>query len=669
MSIVKMKRLRLIGFSEERKDLVAKLLHLGCVEVTEPDDKLSDPQWAALVKRDTSNLADAKAQAGSLTSALDALKKYAPAKTGLFIKRSDISEADFFNDQVLSDALACAEEINRCTREISKIYSRENKLKSTIASLTPWAGLDLPLEVQRTVTTSVLLGVCPATVELSALESDLAAAAELAELQMVSEDKDQKYFLLVCHQSQEEDALNALRPHSFSTVHFKDMEGTAAENIGRLEKEMAELETQRAEAEAAIAAKADMRSTMQICQDRVNQDISKEAVCERFLTDGTIFFLEGWIPAENLPQLEEAMKDFTCAFESADPAEGETPPTKLKNPKWMDSINMVTEMYSLPAYDGIDPNPLMFFWYVFFFGFMFADVAYGIIIFAACLAIIKLFNPKKTMGRMFHLGLWLGGSTAFCGIFVGGFFGNVLEVIYQNFVPAGIAAYEATGSAISAMPGWMQAFCNGILVNPINDPMKVLIIAIAIGCVQLIMGQCIHIYMCFRDGHGVDGLLDVVPWWIVFAGIACIALLGTPWVLVAGAVALLVTQGRHAPSIVGKIMGGFKSWYDITSWLSDVLSYARLMALMLATSVIAQVFNTLGTLPSGFVVKLIVFVIVFLIGHLFNIGVNLIGTYVHAARLQYLEYFGKFYKDGGIPFQPLQYDTKYVDVVNNKEEK
>jgi V/A-type H+-transporting ATPase subunit I len=284
---------------------------------------------------------------------------------------------------------------------------------------------------------------------------------------------------------------------------------------------------------------------------------------------------------------------------------------------------------------------------------MFADVAYGLVIFGICLAIIKLYHPKKTMGRMFHLGLWLGGSTAFCGIFVGGFFGNLLEVFYENFLP------NAT------MPGWMVAFNNGLVVNPVQDPMTVLIIALAIGCVQLVMGQCIHIYMGFRDGTALDAILDVVPWWIVFAGIAILALQGTPWGLVAGAVALLVTQGRHAPTIPGKIFGGIKSWYDITSWLSDILSYARLMALMLATSVIAMVFNTLGALPKN----IIAFIIIFLIGHVFNIGVNVIGTYVHAARLQYLEYFGKFYQDGGIPFRPLQYDTKYVDVVNNKEEK
>jgi V/A-type H+-transporting ATPase subunit I len=318
----------------------------------------------------------------------------------------------------------------------------------------------------------------------------------------------------------------------------------------------------------------------------------------------------------------------------------------------MQCINMVTEMYSLPAYDGIDPNPLIFFSYVFFFGFMFADVAYGIIIFAICQLVISKCKPK---GYMFYLGRYLGISTAICGIFVGGFFGNFLEVLFDTFLQMD-------------MPGWMQAFCNGIVVNPVTDPMKVLIIAMVIGAIQLLFGQLVHIYMGFRDGTGADALLDVVPWWIVFVGIGVIALAGNPWILVLGFLVLLLTQGRHADGFIGKLFGGISSWYDITSWLSDILSYARLMALMLATSVIAQVFNTLGSLGGRSVIGVIMFIVVFAIGHTFNIGVNIIGTYVHAARLHYLEFFGKFYKEGGIPFRPLQYNTKFYDIINKEEQ-
>ena len=654
MSIVKMKRLRVIGFAEERDGLLQGLLHMGCVEISEPEDKMSDPEWTALLRRDTSALTDRKAEAAALEGALEALDKYAPAKKGLFTRRRAISEAEFFQEAAKSAALRCAQEINACTREISRIYAAENKLNANLASLQPWAGLDLPLEQEGTSHTRFLLGTAPATADPQALREVLRAETGLAELFDISASRDQYCFLLVAHASQADAAVAALRPHSFSVVHFKGLSGTPQANIDRIRGEIQALEEQRQQQADRIAALGPQRAALQVVLDRVRQEINREAVAERFLTDGRIFFAEGWIPAEQVDAFAKLLSGFTCAWEADEPAREETPPTLLKNPKWMDCINMVTEMYSLPAYDGIDPNPLMFFWYVFFFGFMFADVAYGIIIFCGCLAIIKLFNPKNTIGRMMHLGLWLGGSAAICGIFVGGFFGNLLEVIYDTFLPGAV------------MPGWLQTFCSGLIVNPVNDPMKVLIIALAIGCVQLVFGQCVHIYMGYRDGRlaGLgDALLDVVPWWVFFAGIVALVVAGTPVGLLIGVLALVFTQGRHAKGIVFKFLGGLKSLYDTTSWLSDILSYARLMALMLAGSVIAQVFNTLAALPRN----IIVFVLVFLIGHTFNIGVNLVGTYVHAARLQYLEFFGKFYKEGGIPFRPLKYDTKYVDIENKEE--
>ena len=656
MSIVKMKRLRLIGLSSEQDELLARLLHLGCVEVTETDNKLADPQWAGLLKRDAASLGDVKAQANAIQSALDALRKYAPVKSGLFIKRSDISETEFLSDQAREAALEVASQINRRVQSIAQSQTQENRVTARRAGLSPWAGLDQPLDLAETRSAKLTYVTFPAAAVADEIRSALAQAAPMSELIKASSDKELQYFLLVCHKEEQQKAMEAIKPFSASTVSFKDVTGTAAENMAAIDKELAEMAKQREALAGEIAGYGGERKALQVSLDRLNQEVSKETVRERMLTDGTVVFLEGWAAGTKLEELQQELSRFTCAYELADPAEEETPPTMLKNPKWMQCMNMVTEMYSLPAYNGIDPNPLIFFWYIFFFGFMFADVAYGIIIFAVCLAITKLYKPKKTMGYMFQLGQYLGISTAICGIFVGGFFGNVLNVIYDTFLPNAV------------MPAWMEKFTSGIIVNPIEDPMTVLIIAIAIGCVQLIMGQCIHIYMGFRDGEGVDALLDVVPWWIVFAGIACIVLVGTPWVLAAGFLILLLTQGRHAPSVPGKIMGGLKSWYDITSWLSDVLSYARLMALMLATSVIAMVFNTLGALGGRTVVGVIMFIVVFLVGHVFNIGVNLIGTYVHAARLQYLEYFGKFYKDGGIPFRPLKYDTKYVDIVENKEE-
>lgn len=656
MAIVKMKRLRVIALAAQRDELLQRLLHAGCVEVTEPQAELSDPEWMALLKRDTSALSDVKARQNAVNGALEALQKYAPEKKGLFIHRRTIKEKEFLSDAAMNAALHSAGEINARVQKISQLYTQENRLTGQRASLVPWSGLDLDLNTSGTEHARVSFHTCPPAVDLEEVRQALAQAAPSAELFPVSADRELQYLVIMCHRAESETVTETVRPWSFSTVSFKDLNGTAAENITRIDGELEEIRVRRDKTAEEIAAMADCRRDLQVCSDRLTAELSKESAKERLLTNGTVVFMEGWISEPGIPKAEAEMLKFACAWETAEPLEEEEPPILLHNPKWMTPINMVTEMYSLPAYRGIDPNPLIFWFFLFFFGFMFADVAYGIIIWAVCFVISRKYNPKGTMGYMFRLGQYMGISTFICGIFTGGFFGDVIPKV----------AEQMFGIPMEGLPGWLQTFSNGIIVNPINDPMTTLILAIVIGVVQLVFGQCIHIYMGFRDGHPMDGLLDVVPWWLFFGSIGLVAA-GQPWWwILVGCAILIATQGHTKRGFFGKLFGGVASLYDVTSWLSDVLSYSRLMALMLATSVIASVMNTLGTLGGLSVGGIILFVLVFIIGHVFNVGVNIIGTYVHAARLQYLEFFGKFYEEGGQAFQPMTYNTKYVDIIEEE---
>ena len=656
MAIVKMKRLRVIALAAQRDELLQRLLHAGCVEVTEPQAELSDPEWTALLKRDTSALSDVKARQNAVNSALEALQKYAPEKRGLFIHRRSIREKEFMSDAAMNAALHSAGEINARVQRISQLYTQENRLTGQRASLTPWSGLDLPLNTGGTEHARVSFHTCPAAVDLAEVRQALDQAAPSAELFPVSADRELQYLLLMCHRIESETVTETVRPWSFSTVTFKDMSGPAAENIARIDRELEDIRARRDKTAEEIAAMAPCRRDLQVCADRLTTELSKESAKEKLLTNGTVVFLEGWVTEPGIPKAEAEMLKFACAWETAEPLEEEEPPILLHNPKWMTPINMVTEMYALPAYRGIDPNPLIFWFFLFFFGFMFADVAYGIIIWAVSFIIWKSYKPKGTMGYMFRLGQYMGISTFICGVFTGGFFGDVIPKV----------AEQMFGIPLEGLPQWLQTFSNGIIVNPINDPMTTLILAVVIGVVQLVFGQCIHIYMGFRDGTAVDSLLDVVPWWLFFASIGLVVA-GQPWWwILVGCVILIATQGHTKRGFFGKLLGGVASLYDVTSWLSDILSYSRLMALMLATSVIASVMNTLGTLGGLSVGGIILFVLVFIIGHVFNVGVNIIGTYVHAARLQYLEFFGKFYEEGGQAFQPMTYNTKYVDIIEEE---
>lgn len=656
MAIVKMKRLRLMGMRSDRESLLHLLQKLGCVEVDEPAIDLSDPKWAAVAKPDGRDLSSAKERSSQLNHALNILKKYAPAKEGLFRIRPQLTEKELFDPDFYRQGLETAQAIVEGERTLASLTAEQGKLLTQRATLAPWLPLDVPLELSGDESVSVIFGTIPAKADYAAMEAAVAQTSELTSLTYASADRDLQYFLLICHKDVEEACCEAMREFGFSRANVRGWTGTAADNDWTLINQLAVVADKMDQAKEHIASFAPQRDALRRCVDRAVQDIAREEVKGHLVDTADTFFLEGWMPAKKEEELGAVLSSYAAAYELTDPEKGDVVPTLLDNPKWMRCINMVTEMYSLPAYNGIDPNPLIFFTYIFFFGFMFADVAYGLIIFAISLLVSKKFRPKGSMGYMFQLGQYLGLSTAFVGIFVGGFFGNALDVIYDVFLPD------------VAMPAWMAAFSNGLIVNPVKDPMTVMVIAMVIGCFQLLFGQLVHIYMGFRDGEGVEALLDVVPWWVVFGGIGLVVATGNVWLLVAGAVCLLLTQGRNKKGLLGKLFGGIVSWYDITSWLSDVLSYARLMALMLATSVIAQVFNTLGSLGGRTVAGVILFVVVFVVGHGFNIGVNLIGTYVHAARLHYLEFFGKFYKEGGVPFRPLAYNTKYVDIINKEED-
>ena len=653
MSIVKMKRLRLLSLTSERDHLLARLQRAGCVEVTEPEEPQSMPEWGSLLRRDSTALLTVKSQATTVRTALENVNRYAAVRSGLFIQREAIREQDFFRQETMEEALALAEKINAWNRQLAKLQTQETNLKNLKTSLMPWAPLDLPLELQETATSVFQLGTCPLAVNLSELTAQLEKTAERAHLQEISQDKHQRYLLLICHKEALERATQCLRAHGYGISHWKARTGTPAENIRRVEEELLQNQREREDVIQSISACQSQRKKLELCQDRLQQELQKEQAREKILTDGTMIFLEGWVAQTGLSRLEEELSDILCAYEWREPDPEEIPPTLLKNQKWLSCINMVTEMYSLPAYrGGIDPNPLIFGFFVVFFGMMFADLAYGLVLWAVSLGITKKYRPKGTVGNMFQLGQYLGISTAVFGVLTGGFFGDAVYQFTTAFFPEHVITLPA-------------------LINPLQDPMTIMVIALGLGVLHMLFGQCVHIYMEARDGRLLDGILDVVPWWIVFAGIALAALQGSAVVVLVGFLALLFTQGRHKKGIVRKLFGGLASWYDITSWLGDILSYCRLMALMLATSVISQVFNILATLPGEGLPKpvgILVFLVIFLVGNLFNMGINIIGTYVHAARLQYLEFFSKFYKEGGVPFNPLKYQTKYVDVTTDSGE-
>ncbi|MCL2368042.1 MAG: V-type ATP synthase subunit I [Oscillospiraceae bacterium] len=643
MSIVKMKRLRLVGYAADRDALLRGLMDLGCVEL---DTLPQDNPELALLQRQESHLLLQRERLGRLNQAMEILRKQAPEKGGLFAGRGLISTEELFGDAVIAPAMEIADALIEKAARITHLHTEIGVWEESTRALLPWQDLDLPLDVRGTAHTSILFGTTPLGTDLGQMEQVLYQAAPESQLYQVGQSRDSYCLMVVCHKEVVMQVVSTLRRLGMASVNFSEEGGTAGEIIAAREREIEAAKAEIAEAKTVISDLASRRGELKLCIDRVAQEVALEEAKEKLSGTESTFTLEGWFSVPEEAQLTALLEGFSCKWEYLDPLPIEYPqvPIKLKGNKITEPLNMVTEMYGLPAYDGIDPNGLIMPFFAIFFGLMYADLGYGLI-----LLTLSLFLRRKRLSRgmknaaglLFQVGI----TTAILGGLFGIFFGDALPMFSETFLGGRIDLWA--------------------LFDPMQNPIVLMIGAIILGAFQLLVGMCVKAYLCIRDGRPLDALFDVGTWWLVFGGIALLALGHGPWLVIVGVLSVIVAQGRGAPTIPGKILRGLGKLYDLTTFLSNLLSYLRLMALFLATGVIASVFNILASMlggAMGSVIGIFGFLLVFLVGHVFNMGINIIGTYVHTIRLQYLEFFGQFYKEGGRPFKPLAIHTKYYDI-------
>lgn len=634
-----MKHLRLLGMESEREALLKAMQDMECVEISSIDGS-EEALKSGFAKPDDKALMSAQEASRAYRTALASLDRFAPEKKGMFRKRQGVSRAAFFSAESEENARTAAETINKDTRRLGEIESERTKNEALRATLAPWLTVDVPLGGADGAL-SVFFG----TVGLNVTDDALKALADsldgLLTWQQASSDRSLRYLLVMCHGSVKERALSALRDLGFSTVSFRGMTGTAKENDKALAENLAALEKERQEIEQRIAGLGGKREALLEASDRAAIALRREEAKSRLVGTDKVFLLEGWLPADRCAALEKALEPFTCAIETREPTEDEYPqvPVQLKNNKLTRPLNMVTEMYSLPAYGTLDPNPLMAPFFILFYGIMMADMGYGLLMTIASVIISKKYRPKGTSGELFSLLGLCGISTFIMGALTGGFFGDFLTQLVAIVSPG----------TVFALPK---------LFDPLDDLTMILIGSMALGMVQIVTGMAISLIEKCKRKKFLDAFFEEITWWIVFVGIALLALGKGAAVLYVGCALVLlgpIVQGKGW----GKLTGVFGSLYNhVTGYFGDILSYTRLMALMLAGSVIAQVFNMLAAMPGN----VIAFIIISMLGNAMNFGLNLLGCYVHDLRLQCLEFFNKFYVDGGKPFRPMTLDTEYVDL-------
>ncbi|MBR0160437.1 MAG: V-type ATP synthase subunit I [Oscillospiraceae bacterium] len=650
MAIVKMKKLRMMAVRSDVKVLLRNLERLGCVEFSELDDSLLEE---GLI-RENSDVIGYRNELSTLQNAIALLDRYAPEKKPLLSAKPEAELESLMDDTVLPGALDQAKVINGLEEKIKRLSAEENRLNGLLESLQPWMDVDLPLNMNGTERTNLLWGSLPGRIDLNELVSALERASDEAELIPVRSEKTVHYVLIVCIREMLHEVQDCLRPYGFTAISFTE-DGTAFAVSEETKERLGVLANEKDAVKAQLVAQAPARDSLKLAADVAESRITRAEAEGKLMGIRSTVIMQGWFPAEKEEELAQVFDRYGVAWETEDPVPEEYPdvPVQLKNNRVTDALNMVTNMYSLPAYDGVDPNPLMAPFFILFYGLMMADMGYGLIMMIAALVAMAKIRPKKGTLSFCRLLLYGGVSTFIMGALTGGFFGNAPEQI---------------GKILGKPEGW------GVLpslFNPMTDSMLVLIGSMVLGMIHLNTGMVISAVEKVKKGDTASAVWEEGALWVTLVGIILFALNKTVMpaipaiigkvILAVGAVMILYGGTRGATGF-GKFTSIFGTLYNtLTGWFGDILSYSRIMALMLAGSVIATVFNTIGAIANN----LVFFLVIFLIGHALNFALNLLGCYVHDLRLQCLEYFGKFYKDGGRAFSPLAVNPKYYDTAEN----
>ncbi len=650
--ILKMQKLTLIGFLADKESILRDLMKKKCVQINGPENIQDYESIAQLAVPGVAQTYELEQELTKFTSAIRAVAPY-EEKGSAFSKKEISDFSSMLDKEIYSEAASLRDEINSIVKQIAEQKNIISRSQLQITSLEPWTDLDLDLSVTQTKSTALLYLTAAADVNLEEFEAKLQEATPLCYVHKVSSSSELSCLLLIYHKDAQDAVMNVVKGFNTNRPDFAFLKGNAAENISSLKNkiETCSKEAQRLTEQLKVAATSS--KLLKKGFDMVTLQIDDQKVRENIFQTQSVFALTGWLTENDMDKVKKILDKYPCYYTMVQPEEGDDPPIKLKNNKFVEPYEMITEMYSLPTPDGIDPTPVLTPFFILFFGMMLADAGYGLILFLLCFIGLKKLKPDEGfLKNAMNIGVACGLSTIFWGVMYGGYFGNLVTQVAESWF-----GVTVTVPAV---------------FDPLNDPMSVMLLSLILGAIHLFAGMGVKIYMLAKRGHLLDGLMDIGLWYVLLIGLPMLALPVTAGIgkvlSIVGAAGLILTQGRHEKNIFMKLIKGVMSLYDITSYLSDVLSYARILALGLAGGVIANVMNIMGTMPGLNIIGVVVFVAIFAIGHAFNLAISGLGAYVHTSRLQYVEFFGKFYEAGGRPFKPFKANTKYT-LISDKEDK
>jgi len=667
MSVLQMQRFSICAMKKDRKAILEELQSLGVLEVDtsviegETLEKMDTVSQKQLFER-TAALAD---------QALEVLAEYEPEKTSMLssLEGKVLIEKEAYQKMVDNKEafLQCANELTALSKEIAESKAAIVRLETQLETLTPWLELDVPISYSGTRRTAVIIGSIGKPMTLEEIYTGIAERNEsiaMMDIQIFSESGSQTCIAAICMKEDGQALEDALRALGFSRP-TQAFHATPAEQKIRLEKEMAGQRIVMERTESKIRGLAKNREKLKLFSDYYRVRAQKYDVLGALPQSRRTFLISGYVPAKDSAKLKEHLTgryDLNVDIEEV-PADEEIP-ILLKNGKLSGSVEGVVGSYGLPTRYEVDPSKVMSIFYIFFFGLMLSDAGYGLVMFLGCAVLLKKYpRMSEGMSKSLRMFMYCGLSTVGWGILFGGYFGDAIQIVADVFF----------GVQVTIKPVWFA---------PLDDPMRLLIYSMLFGLIHLFVGLGVKGYMYLKDKHYLDFFCDVVLWFAFLIGLVMMLLPSQMFasisqmnfdfspalntlakgLAIAGAVGLLLMSGRSSKNPILRLALGAYDLYNVTGWLSDVLSYSRLLALGLATGVIASVMNQMGSMGGSGVFGVIMYILVFIVGHVFNMAINILGAYVHTNRLQYVEFFGKFYEGGGRKFAPFKAITNYVEV-------
>ncbi len=657
MAKVLMKKIELAGLMTDCKNIIDLLQRGGFIELSLSEEKgnfslINTSSNVAQINKFLSVAAQAKETLGKYTSHKSAgmlksmLEPRKPISLSAFLEKSDKS------DELLDICFS----INSDAKAIQDAQAQIIRNRTKIDSLMPWAALDIAFSQNETRFTRILFGSFNEYMtqeKINGILASLLPDLSAFELEIVSASPEMTCFMLICLKENETEIDTIL--HSQGFIGIAETSGrTARENIEALEKQINDLREEISRRIENIKAFGEKYDDISFLEDCFILKKDKYTELSKVLLSSKLFILNGYIPEKEIKRLEtEISKSYDIAFLISDiPYEDENAPVLLKNNAFSAPLESVTSMYSLPGRDDVDPTSMLSFFYYFFFGMMFSDAAYGLIMVAGTAYALLKFKMEQKMRNTCKMFMYCGISTVVWGVLYGSFFGDIINVVRAEFLG-------------------LEKIRLFLWIDPLQDIMKLLVVCFIFGLVHLFTGVSIKAVNLLRKKHYMDAFCESIPAFLSVFGIAptfiglfsesinpTMKSIGMKMFL-GGIILVVLTGGRASKSTGGKAANGLFSAYNLLSgYLGDVLSYSRLLALGLATGVIATVVNLLVTIPQSLITRIFMMLFVFPLGQLINFAINIIGAYVHACRLQYVEFFSKFYEGGGRGFEPLRVNAK-----------